>query len=208
MTLRVVGAGLGRTGTHSLKIALEQLLGGRCYHMSELFDREPDTEVWERAARGAEVDWDPFLADFAATVDWPASAFWEEIAAAVPDAMVLLSVRESGEAWWTSMERTIISTLQVPVPPGNPSWHRRRAMVLAMLDARFTPDWADRDAAIAAYERHNQHVRDTVPPERLVEWRPGDGWEPICTALSLDVPAAPFPHTNTTAEFRDNSGLS
>jgi len=207
MTLRVVGAGLGRTGTHSLKLALEQLLDGRCYHMSELFDREDDTAVWTAATRGEEVDWAAFLSEFAATVDWPACAFWEQIASATPDAVVLLSLRESPEAWWASFERTIAQALQKEVPADDEAWVARRRATVAMMEGTFTPDWSDRDAAIAAYERHNQHVRDTVPANRLVEWRPGDGWEPICAALEIDVPAEPFPHTNTSAEFRQHSGL-
>ena len=207
MTLRVVGAGLGRTGTHSLKLALEQLLDGRCYHMSELFDREDDTAVWTAATRGEEVDWAAFLSEFAATVDWPACAFWEQIASAVPDAVVLLSLREAPEAWWASFEQTIAQALQKEVPADDEAWVARRRLTIAMMEGTFTPDWSDRDAAIAAYERHNQHVRDTVPANRLVEWRPGDGWEPICAALAIDVPAKPFPHTNTSAEFPQHSGL-
>jgi hypothetical protein len=207
MTLRVVGAGLGRTGTHSLKLALEQLLGGPCYHMSELSGREGDTAVWAAAARREDVEWAPFLSEFAATVDWPACAFWEDIAAAAPEAVVLLSLRESPEAWWASMERTIVQALQKPVPPDDEAWVERRRMVISMIEATFTPDWTEREAAIAAYERHNSRVREAVAPERLVEWRPGDGWEPICAGLGLDVPSEPFPHTNTTAEFRDRSGL-
>jgi hypothetical protein len=207
MALRVVGAGLGRTGTHSLKLALEQLLGGPCYHMSELFEREDDTAVWAAAARGEDIDWAEFLAEFAATVDWPACAFWDGIAATAPEAVVLLSVRESPEAWWASFERTIAQALQQPVPPEDEAWARRRQMVISMIETTFTPDWSDRDAALAAYSRHNEHVRQAVPAERLVEWQPGDGWEPLCAALDLDVPAEPFPHTNTTAEFRESGGL-
>jgi hypothetical protein len=207
MALRVVGAGLGRTGTHSLKLALEQLLDGPCYHMTELFGREDDTAVWAAATQGEDVEWEEFLGEFAATVDWPACAFWEGIAAAAPRAVVLLSMRESPDAWWTSFERTIAQTLQKPVPPEDEVWAERRRMVTSMLEATFTPAWWDRTAALEAYNRHNDRVRETIPAERLVEWRPGDGWEPICEALGLDVPAEPFPHTNTAAEFRQSSGL-
>ncbi|MGH3073922.1 MAG: sulfotransferase family protein [Gaiellales bacterium] len=207
MTLRVVGAGLGRTGTHSLKLALEQLLGGRCYHMSALIEREDDTAAWAAATRGDEVDWPGLLSGFTATVDWPACGFWEQIASAAPDAVVLLSMRESPEAWWGSFERTIAQALQRDVPPDDEAWVERRRMVISMMERTFTPDWPDRDAAIAAYERHNQRVRDTVPAGKLVEWKPGDGWEPICTALGLEIPSDPFPHTNTRAEFREHSGL-
>ncbi len=207
MTLRVVGAGLGRTGTHSLKLALEQLLGGPCYHMSELIEREADTPVWAAATRGEEVDWPGFLAEFAATVDWPACAFWEPIAAAHPDAVVVLSMRESPEAWWRSFERTIAQALQKAVPPEDEGWVERRRMVLAMIESTFTPDWRSRDGAITAYIRHNDRVRETVPADRLVEYRSGDGWEPLCAALGVEIPEEPFPHTNRTADFRASSGL-
>ncbi len=75
-------------------------------------------------------------------------------------------------------------------------------MVVAMLTETFTPDWREREAAIAAYEAHNATVRATVPPERLVEWQPADGWEPLCSALNVPVPAEPFPRSNSTEEFR------
>src|SRR5436190_13180988 len=207
MALRVVGAGLGRTGTHSLKLALEQLLGGPCYHMSELIEREGDTAVWARAVDGRDVDWVAFLSEFSATVDWPACAFWEEIAAAHPGAVVVLSVRESPEAWVKSVERTIAQAIQKPVPPEDEAWVERRRMVLAMVESTFTPDWRDRDAAKAAYIRHNERVRAAVPADRLVEYRAGDGWEPLCAALGVEIPAEPFPHTNTTADFRTQSNL-
>jgi len=203
----VVGAGLGRTGTNSLKLALEQLLGGRCYHMSEAFERPQDSAVWLAAARNEEVDWQQLLADFDAIVDWPGASLWRQILAANPGALVLLSTRDSAESWWRSVEQTIVPTLQQPIEPGDEDRLERRRMILALLEAHFTPDWSERDAAIAAYERHNDAVRGEVPPERLIDWRPGDGWEPICAALGLAVPAEPFPHTNASAEFRSEQGL-
>jgi len=88
MTLRVVGAGLGRTGTHSLKLALEQLLGGPCYHMVEVFGRADDIPVWERATDGEVVDWDALYEGYRSAVDWPTCAFWREMAAYYPDQAV------------------------------------------------------------------------------------------------------------------------
>jgi Sulfotransferase domain len=200
--LQVVGAGLGRTGTHSLKVALERLTGRPCYHMSELIQRQPDTAVWQAAVRGQMPDWGGFLAGFGAAVDWPASAFWAPIAAAAPGALVLLSTRADADTWWRSFEATIASSLSRPVPADRPDWAERRRMTLDLLATTFTPDWAQRDAAVAAYAAHNAAVRAAVPGERLVDWRPGDGWEPLCRALGTDVPDEPFPETNSTAEFR------
>jgi hypothetical protein len=124
-----------------------------------------------------------------------------------PDAIVLLSTRDSAQRWWESMERTIVPTISGEVPPDDPATARRRAMVVEMMRERFTPDWNDRDGATAAYERHNEHVREAVPAGRLIDWRPSDGWEPICAALELPVPRAPFPRENTTADFRARLGL-
>lgn len=200
--LRVVGAGLGRTGTHSLMLALEQLLGGRCYHMAEVMERPDDVPVWHAAVGGAQPDWRTFLAEYEATVDWPACALWRELAAANPSAIVLLSMRKSAETWWKSFEATIAAGLAKPVPADRPDWAVRRKMVVDMLGATFTPDWRERKAAIAAYETHNAAVRAAVPPERLVEWQPADGWEPLCSALNVPVPAEPFPRSNSTEEFQ------
>ena len=194
MTLRVVGAGLGRTGTMSLKLALERLLGAPCYHMVEVFEHPAHFARWTAAARGERVDWHELLAGYAAAVDWPAAAFWEELAAAFPDAIILWSWREP-EAWWKSASETIFAPGRERPMPG------MREMFEAMMSARFTPTPHVREAALAAYERCNAHVQATAPKDRLVAWRPGDGWGPLCAALKLPVPDAPFPHVNTTGEF-------
>jgi len=206
MALRVVGAGLGRTGTASLKQALERLLQGPCYHMFEVLQRQ-DTPLWHSAVRGEPVDWDSLLGSYAASVDWPACAFWRELSASNPDALILLSTRNSADEWWVSMQRTIVARMNMPVPPDEPAVAQHRAMVLELLDRRFTPEWRDPDAARRAYERHNQAVRGSAAPGRLLEWRPGDDWEPICDALGLAVPDEPFPHENTTDDFRARMGL-
>ncbi len=206
MSLRVVGAGLGRTGTHSLKLALEQLLGGPCYHMLEVLNRPDQAEVWAAATRGDEPDWASFLGGYVATVDWPAAAFWRELSRSAPEAVVVLSFRDP-EAWWKSASQTIFSVLARGAPPDDPGAIAELAMITALLDHRFTSDWNHRETAIRAYEAHNQAVRTSVPPSLLVEWQPGDGWGPLCRALGMDNPSAPFPHVNTTSEFRALTGL-
>lgn len=202
MALRVVGAGLGRTGTHSQRVALEKLVGGTCFHMSALIEDSASTPLWQAAARGEPVDWEGFPPGYVATVDWPACAFWRELAAANPEAPVLLSTRSSAEEWWGSFSKTIVPALTKPVPPEDTDWVARRAMMMDLMQNTFEPNWSDREAAIGGYERHNAAVRSAVPPGRLIDWQPGDGWEPICEALGIAVPDEPFPHTNRSAEFR------
>jgi hypothetical protein len=197
MAIKVVGAGLGRTGTHSLKLALEQLTGGRCYHMMEVFGLPEHVPLWTAAAEGNPPDWASMLADFDAIVDWPGGSFWPELSATFPDAPILLSVRDS-ESWWKSASSTIFQVIksQLEMQPGF------EEMINAIFSNRFTADYLDKDAAIAAYERHNAEVRASAPADRLVVWSPGDGWGPLCEMLGVPVPSDPFPHVNTTAEFR------
>jgi len=204
MGLRIIGAGLGRTGTTSLKLALEQLLGGRCYHMLEVRDRPEDADVWGDAYEGRLPNWGAFFEGFDAAVDWPSAPFWRELSEAFPDAPILLSVRDA-DAWWKSVSSTIFIALATYFAPDAPDdgWTR---MGRGMMTG-FTPDWQDEEGAKSAYLAYNDHVRATAPADRLVEWSPGDSWEPICSALGLDVPDLPFPHVNTTVETRAELGL-
>ncbi len=204
MTLQLIGAGIGRTGTHSLKIAVEQLLGGPCYHMMEVFGHPEHVPMWHEAANGTMPDWDALFEGYAAEVDWPASAFWRELSEHYPDAPVLLSTRESADAWWRSADRTIFEVMKGDTPPvGTNAW---MDMVTALFRNTFA-DPLDEDACKMAYERHNAEVRATIPADRLIDWKPGDGWEPICAALGVPVPDDPFPHVNSTEDFRANLGL-
>ena len=201
MTLQVVGAGAGRTGTHSLKVALEQLLGGTCHHMVECFGRPEQIAGFTASVDGEPVDWTALMADFTAMVDFPGSLFWREIAAANPDAPILLSTRDA-DGWYTSASNTIFVSMD-SAPPEMQPWMQT---VKRMLHDRFSDDFENKDAMIAAYEAHNAAVRAEVPPQRLIDWTAGDGWGPICAALNVPVPDEPFPVTNTTKEFREMIG--
>lgn len=197
MDFRVIGAGCGRTGTASVKLALERLLGAPCYHMMEVFQHPEHVPLWHRAALDDPPDWHAMLAGYAAAVDWPASAFWPELARSWPGALVLLSLRDP-DAWWESANETIFRHID-DSPLVTPEW---KAMIHAMFRTRWGADLSDRDACIAAFNAHNDRVRDTVPAERLLVWQAGDGWAPICKALHLAIPAEPFPRTNTREEWR------
>ncbi len=205
MALSVIGAGFGRTGTLSVKIALEMIGIGRCYHMMEVFGRPEHIALWRDAANGVQVDWDALFADFAASVDWPGCYFWQQLVEHYPDAKVLLTVRDA-ERWYQSVRDTIYQAMMrgLLLPIDSPLARAQHDMaVKIVLDRTFGGRFEDRAHAIGVYERHNQEVRDAVPPERLLVYDVAEGWQPLCSFLGRPIPNEPFPRVNSTAQFRD-----
>lgn len=199
MTLRVIGPGLGRTGTYSLKLAAERLLGGRCHHMAEvLADPGRHLPLWTTILRGASADWEEVFAGYVAQTDFPGAAYWRELCAAFPDALVVLSTRPADD-WYRSAAATIFRLDESHgSSPFSDVWHERFG---------FDRQMDDREAVIAAYERHNAEVRNSLPASRFLEWTVTDGWAPLCDRLGVPVPEDAFPWTNTTDEFRVHNGL-
>ena len=202
MTLRVLGAGFGRTGTFSLKLALETLGFGPCYHMVEVAKHRTHAASWAAAARAEPVDWEQLFAGYAAAVDWPATTFWRAILAANPDARVVLTVRDSA-TWYASFRDTILEKAQGLAPP--------KALPLRsiydvtrdiILDRTFGGRAADMHHAVDVYERHNRDVLSTVSPDRLLVYEPSSGWAPLCAFLGCAIPDVPFPHANTRDVFQ------
>lgn len=199
MALTLVGAGLPRTGTSSLRRALELLLGGRCLHMSALRGHPFDLgAVWDRALEGKPVDWTATLVSYVATVDWPAAAFWRDIAAAHPRAKVLLSLRDGPRTWLQSMEATVLPVARMA---SQPEWTGCRGLVKLLEQFTGAVDWDSPEILIAAYQRQVRAVRAEVPTERLVEWHPGDGWGPLCDALDAPRPREQFPWLNRREDW-------
>ncbi len=195
MALSVIGAGLGRTGTLSLKYALEQLGLGRCYHMMEVFGIPAAPGQWSRAADGLPVDWDEVFEGFGCTVDWPSAEFYKQLADYYPDAKVILTVRDS-DSWYESTQATIFR--EQNHAGANPEWLE---MVAKLIGRKFSGDTHTREHCIAVYEAHNDEVARTIPPDRLLIYEPGQGWEPLCHFLGVPEPDAPYPKTNSTEEF-------
>ena len=202
MTLKVIGPGFGRTGTMSLKQALEQLGFGPCHHMEEVFGNPDQVPYWQAVAALGRADWGEVFAGFESQVDWPGAHVWRELASAFPQAKVVLSVR-SEEAWWKSFSATIGKFLteyaEMPLPP------HVRAMCDAAKDMigqqTFGGAWTNREIALAAYRKRIADVRATIPAERLLVFDVAEGWEPLCRFLDAPAPNSPFPHRNTTAQF-------
>jgi len=201
MTLKVVGAGFGRTGTLSLKIALEMLGIGRCYHMAEVFQNPGHAELWSAAADG-NVDWETLLAGYGAAVDWPSTYFWRELANYYPDAKIILTHR-STQSWIKSAKETIFGALGPPTPDDKPHVASQKIMGRKLVNDRtFGGNVEDPAHLAAVYEKHNDEVRRTIPAERLLVYQVSEGWEPLCKFLGLPVPAVDYPKVNSTEEFK------
>lgn len=200
MTLKVVGAGLGRTGTLTLKTALEELGLGPCHHMVEVFRNPQQIPFWRAAAGGEAVDWSAGLTGYASSVDWPSAHFYKQLAAHFPDAKVILS-RRNPERWCDSIQETILKSMQerIAVAGDGPEPPMAFARMI-VIDQTFGGDLT-RANVIAAFERHNAEVIASVPPERLLVFDPADGWAPLCAFLGVPEPATPFPRTNSREDF-------
>lgn len=195
MGLQVIGAGTGRTGTSSLRQALEFLLGQPCYHMAELLANPDHVTFWLEGALDGQPDWQRALAKYGAGVDWPVAAFWPELSAAFPNALILLSKRPADE-WWESASKTIYA-------PRNRKEGSLAELSQELSRTRFPihPIIHDKVASMQLYEEWNRSVIEKAPADRLVIWNVGDGWQPLCNALDLPIPEIPFPHKNTKADF-------
>ena len=201
MGLQVIGAGLPRTGTSSLRDMLEQLLGGPCYHMRVLYEhREEHGPKWMAALGGDAEALDDVLDGYDAAVDWPSSVFWRELAERHPEALVVLSHRGSSERWWRSADATVWEVMR-RVEAGEQDEHVPGSHRLMRQLAGFDDAMAEA-AARARYDSHLEEVRAAIPAERLLLWDPTEGWEPICDRLDLPVPDDAPAHANTSAEFR------
>ena len=202
MSVKVIGAGFGRTGTLSLKYALEKLGFDKCYHMMEVQMNPGHVEIWRDLAKGIEPDWHQLFEGYQATVDWPSCNFWREQLRAFPDAKVLLSRRDS-DKWYQSVMNTIWPASQANAKNEHPAAQAGSAMAYEVIwDRVFDRRMDDKDHVIAVYEAHNQQVMDEVPPEQLLVYEPGQGWGPLCEFFDLPVPDEDYPRVNTTEEFK------
>jgi len=210
MSLDVIGAGFGRTGTLSLKLALEELGYEPCYHMAETRTHPEHDEEWLALAHGKTADFGAVLDGYRATVDWPGVFFWQHLVAANPGAKVILTLRDPG-AWYESASNTIFARMEdfahalvdEEARSITPARRTHKMMVNAIIrEQTFGGDFS-RGHAVRIFNEHNAEVRRTVPPDKLLVYESGQGWEPLCAFLGRDVPAVPYPSVNSTARFNE-----
>jgi len=205
MPLEVIGAGQGRTGTHSLKVALEQLGFGPCHHMIELVQHPEQFAIWERVFEEKErPDWETVFKGYRSACDAPSVLVYKELAKRYPNAKVIHTVRDP-ESWWRSASATVLNARRnfaelrdTPMArmfekaAGYRARHGGAADILQL----------DHETAIAEFNRHNEEVAKVIEPERLLVYEVKQGWAPLCKFLGVPIPSTSFPLTNTTEEFQ------
>ena len=212
MPLKVIGTGMGRTGTHSLKLALEQLGFGKCYHMSELFEHPEGIVHFEKAERGEDPDWDALFREYQSAVDYPVTRYYKQLIIKYPEAKIIHTIRDP-ESWYQSASQTIIWAskpsfgrifklmIKLPFKPEL----RKQMPILKfngnLIEREFGKDYKNKEEVIRRFNKHNETVLNTVPKERLLVFDAKEGWEPLCNFLGVPVPDAPFPQSNKRDEF-------
>ena len=213
MSLQIIGTGLGRTGTHTLKLALEQLGFGKCYHMMELFQHPEGLVYFERAERGEDVDWDTLFTGYASAVDYPVARYYKQVIAKYPQAKIIHTVRDA-ESWYQSAMNTIfwatkpsagrMLSLMLKLPFS--STLRKRFPILKydgrLVDREFGKDLKNKQAVIKRYNEINTETLNFIPKDRSLVYDVKTGWEPLCNFLNVPVPSTPFPRSNVRDEFR------
>lgn len=193
MSLSVIGAGYGRTGTASMKMALEILGHGPCHHMKEVTTPEQNN-YWRAATEGQTMNWNQVFEGYSSCVDWPAAFFWRELSEFYPDAKILLTIRDP-ESWYESMSNTIFNVLKAKPEPF--------AVGVKLIGERlFEERFTDKDYVIGLYEKNTRDVQAAFSAERLLTYEIGSGWEPLCEFLNKPVPDSDFPRSNSREEFQ------
>ena len=193
MGLSVIGAGFGRTGTASMKTALELLGLGPCHHMKEV-KNSGQTNYWLAATKGQELEWNQVFEGYSSCVDWPAAFFWRELSEYYPDAKILLTVRDA-ESWYSSMQNTIFNVLKAK-PESFP------VAVKLIGEKLFVERFDDKDFVLDLYEQNIRDVQAAFSSDRLLTYELGSGWEPLCQFLGKPIPDTEFPRSNSTHEFQ------
>ena len=199
MTLKVIGAGVGRTGTYSLRSALNELELGPTHHMEEVLHHMPvQLPLWQAALQG-NADWTAIYKGYQSAVDWPTAGFYRELAKAYPDAKFVLTVR-SPESWAESFSETIYTLLEGrdKAPPQMHSWIDWGTAVIAKTGF---PGGLDKAELAKAFVAHTEVVKEVIPARNLLIYEVKQGWEPLCTFLGVPKPNTEFPKTNGREEF-------
>jgi len=205
MSIKVIGAGFGRTGTASLRAALEEFGFSKCYHMYHLIEHPREIEFWENLNQGKQVDYDTFFEGFQSILGFPGYSFYHQLMQYYPDAKVILSVRDP-EKWYESMLKTIIRANSAAKPAENFAEKTNleriyKLQIDLVFKGYFQEEFENKSYIIKRFQQRIEEVKSIVPAKRLLVYDITQGWEPLCSFLKVPVPDKPLFHLNERAQF-------
>jgi hypothetical protein len=203
--LQVIGAGFGRTGTHSLGIALKMLGFGPTYNILEVSKNVAHMQMWQDALDDKPVDWHTLFANYRSAVEWPTITFLPQIVSHFSQAKIILTTRDP-DSWFESANTTIFEGLELSAQNPDPNKRQQSAMKRRLiLEHTFANRYREKAYAQDVMRQHNEQVMALVPPKRLLVYKVTEGWEPLCDFLGKPIPTEPFPYTNKRAEFQNSA---
>ncbi len=206
MGLKVLGAGFGRTGTHSLQLALNTLGFGPCYHMFEVAKNPGHNKIWLEAIEGKPVNWQELFKGYQSAVDWPAAAFVPQLLDVFPDARIILTLRDP-EDWYQSISKTIFSSLAIEGKVRGMVNSSRKNMASQLFKRVFSGRYQDKEHILEVFGQHPGKVEEWVPRESLLKYRVTEGWQPLCEFLGVPIPDQAFPRSNDRQNFQSPLSL-
>jgi len=209
VALKIIGAGFGRTGTNSLKLALEILESQPCHHMLEVLPCENQIKWFHEKAHGKTVIWDEVFENYGSAVDWPSSAYYKELADHYPDSKVILSIRDP-DNWYDSTKETIYF-VSTEIPKWLLFLSSKKRQIYEMIKKTiwqgvFDGKFEDREYAVNVFKKHIKKVKSAIPEDRLLIHEAKEGWEPLCEFLGKPVPNQPYPRVNEANTFKKQIG--
>ncbi len=215
MSIKIIGAGLPRTGTNTLREALEILGFSKTYHMKHLLVHPEDLHYWTTLKATGTTDWDALYDGYQATVDFPCYPWYKEHMKQYPDAKVILSTRPF-EKWYTSFYSTIWKAQNPPEAEKAAMGERvaadprlqtvMKVMGFAkqvMSEEHFQGKFLDKEFMEKVFDDHHEEAKRYVPADKLLVYDVTEGWEPLCKFLDVKVPNEPLPHTNKKEDFHE-----
>jgi hypothetical protein len=202
--LAVIGAGLGRTGTHSLGLALEKLGFGPCYNIFAVDKNPGHRELWHSALEGKRIDWDDLFSAYRSTVEWPGVAFFDQIFQHYPFARVILTMRDP-ESWYESVRDTLFEAMELSAHHPDPGKRESVSLSGLLMERAFDGRYGEKEHILDVYRKHVQHVTEVVPREQLLQFDVKDGWKPLCDFLQKATPNESFPRVNERSDFIDSA---
>jgi len=206
MALKVIGTGLPRTGTASLKGALQLLGYQQTYHMDNLLNNPSQVHYWVELFDTGSTDYDALFEGFAASTDFPGFFAYKALLKQYPDSKFILTTRDP-DIWYESIKNTVYQAVTAFFQKDTPTDSMRRVEgVFQLLDRYlfgqfFKGTFLDKEKTLSLVNAYLDEINAIIPADKMLIYEISEGWQPLCDFLELRVPEIEFPYKNKREDF-------